>query len=329
MQRHAVTPSANNYAVWFAYHSRSHPGLRAELDRQLDAGRAIDDVTCEALYVGHFLDLELGERVAKAGGKIAHEIDGAMREIKTIGARTKAYGTQLEQARGELNAAAAADDMRRVVDTLASATHDMSHHSRDLERKLFETSKEVTTLREQLEQVRVEACTDALTGTANRKAFEARLAELSAKAESGAGPLSLILCDIDFFKRVNDTFGHLTGDQVIRFVATVMQRACPEGGMVARLGGEEFALVCPNIDQRSAMALAEKIRVTVENKRLVRRASNEDLGQITISLGVAGRSMREGTASFVERADAALYASKRSGRNKVTLAPPTTLVAAA
>lgn len=329
MQAHGVTPSPNHYAVWFAYHSRSHPALRAELDRQLDAGRAVDDVTCEALYVSHFLDLEMGERVARAGGKIASEIDGAMREIKTIGARTKAYGTQLEQARGELRAVSAAEDMRRVVDSIASATHDMTHHSRDLERKLFETSKEVTTLREQLEQVRVEASTDALTGTANRKAFETRLAELSARADTGSGALSLILCDIDFFKRVNDTFGHLTGDQVIRFVATVMQRAMPADGLVARLGGEEFAMLCPNIDQRSAMDLAERIRVAVENKRLVRRASNEDLGQITISLGVAGRALRESGASLVERADAALYASKRSGRNKTTLAAPMSLIAAA
>jgi diguanylate cyclase len=130
--------------------------------------------------------------------------------------------------------------------------------------------------------------------------------------------LSVILCDIDFFKRVNDTFGHQTGDQVIRFIASVMDNSKPTGGLVARIGGEEFAMLAPKTNLEQAAVIAEKIRLVVKGKRLVRRSTNIDLGEITVSLGVAERHLKEQTASVLERADEALYASKRTGRNKVT-----------
>jgi diguanylate cyclase len=141
---------------------------------------------------------------------------------------------------------------------------------------------------------------------------------MATASDRGSGPVTVIMADIDFFKRINDTFGHQTGDQVIRFVATVMDRAKPKGGIVARLGGEEFAMIAPMTDRKTAMGIAEKIRQAVEGKRLVRRASNEDLGKITVSLGVAQRRPSEKPTDMVERADAALYASKRNGRNRVS-----------
>ena len=168
----------------------------------------------------------------------------------------------------------------------------------------------------------VRAPEDLTQRVANRKAFESKLDELGKEADAGGPPVSIVLCDIDFFKRVNDSFGHQTGDQVIRFVATVMTRAAPQDAMVARLGGEEFAILMAGYDLRAVGTLAERVRKTVETKRLVRRASNEDLGQITVSLGYAMREGGEGGADFVDRADAALYASKRGGRNRSTAANP-------
>lgn len=321
METHGVTPTPANYEVWLAYHGGGHPDLKVEMERHMLAGRQIDDVLCEALYLTHFADLALSHRVAQAGGRIASEINGVMRDLKSVGARTEAYGSRLQHARTQLSKTNAGADVRHVIDSLSDATSEMANQSQDLQNKLLEASREVSVLREQLEQVRVEATTDSLTGVANRKAFETHLSELAKAADAGGGPLSMIMCDIDFFKRVNDSFGHLTGDQVIRFVATVMQRAAPDGAVVARLGGEEFVLLCPRIDANGACALAERIRMAVENKRLVRRASNEDLGQITVSLGVAERLSKEEPVMFLERADAALYASKRGGRNRATLAP--------
>ena len=319
MAQRSIAPTPENYAVWLCYLTKAKTDLVTALDDLMKSGKPINERICEELYTTHFEDVGVGSRMLKAGGKIAAEMEGVVRELKDAGEHTKAYGVQLQAAQGELAKNAANNKASDVVASLVGATNEMAQRSKSLEAKLIESGREVETLREQLELVKVEASTDALTGISNRKEFETRLAELSAKADAGGGPLSLVMCDIDFFKRINDTFGHQTGDQVIRFVATVMDRAKPESGMVARIGGEEFAILAPNTTRKEAMIIAEKIRAAVQGKRLVRRSSNIDLGEITVSLGVAQRQLAEKSAAHVERADTALYMSKRTGRNKVTL----------
>jgi diguanylate cyclase len=319
MAERSITPTPENYAVWLCYLTGSKADLKSAMDKIIKSGRPIDDRACDELYVTHFEDVSVGSRMLKAGGKIAAEMQDVVRGLKDVGEHTKAYGAQLEVAQSELAKTDAKRDTSQVVASLVGATHEMASKSKSLEAKLIESGREIEILREQLELVKVEASTDALTGVANRKEFETQLAELSASADSGGGPLSLVVCDIDFFKRVNDTFGHQTGDQVIRFVASVMDLAKPEGGMVARIGGEEFAMLAPNTTRKAALVIAEQIRVAVESKRLVRRSTNIELGKITVSLGVAQRRLTEKTSAHVERADAALYTSKRIGRNKVTM----------
>ena len=319
MADRSITPTPENYAVWLCYYTDAKMELKIAIDALIKAGTPIDDRVCDELYVAYFEDVSVGSRMLKAGGKIAAEMQDVVRGLKDVGEHTKAYGVQLQVAQKELVKRGVAGDAREVVASLVGATNVMASKSHSLETQLIESGREIECLREQLELVRVEASTDALTGIANRKEFETQLETLSADADAGGGPLSLLMCDIDLFKRVNDTFGHQTGDQVIRFVATIMDQAKPKNGLVARIGGEEFAMLAPNTSRKAALIIAEQIRVAVEGKRLVRRSTNIDLGTITVSLGVAQRQLLEGTTTFVERADAALYMSKRNGRNKVTL----------
>jgi diguanylate cyclase len=329
MAEQSITPTPENYAVWLCYLTKSKLDLTTEMDELIASGRPLDDRVCDTLYETYFEDVTVGSRLLKAGGKIAAEMQDVVRDLKDVGEHTKAYGKQLRVAQSEL---ARTDDHQNtigVVETLVGATNVMASKSDELESRLLESGREIETLREQLEIVKVEASTDALTGVANRKEFETRLAEMAAQADTGAGPLSIIMCDIDFFKRINDSFGHQTGDQVIRFVASVMDRGKPRDGLVARIGGEEFAMLAPNTTRQAATKLAEQIRIAVEGKRLVRRSTNIDLGQITVSLGVAQRRPNEKTVAQIERADKALYESKRTGRNKVSVEPVPTITAKA
>jgi diguanylate cyclase len=319
MSERAITPTPENYAVWLCYFLKEKPDLVAKMDALMKSGAHIDDHVCDELYATFLEAQSFGARIMTAGGKIAAEMADVVRGLKDVSQHTKEYGQQLQVAQSELSKNTDHATATGVVANLVGATNQMESKTRAIEERLVESGKEISALREQLEAVKVEASTDALTGVANRKEFDTRLAELSAQADAGGGPLSMIICDIDFFKRVNDTFGHQTGDQVIRFVATTLERARPENGLVARIGGEEFALLAPNTDRKAAMALAEQVRIAVESKRLVRRSTNIDLGKITVSLGVAQRSLNEKPAAQIARADAALYESKRTGRNKVTL----------
>jgi diguanylate cyclase len=207
-----------------------------------------------------------------------------------------------------------------MVDNLTDATQRVQRENQALEDRLADTTAEVARLRKHLEAVRREAMTDGLTNLANRKAFDEALERALQAADVSGEPVTLAVLDIDHFKAFNDTWGHQTGDQVIRYVAGVIGRAGPEPRTAARYGGEEFALILPGEDIGAALVILEKIREEVGSRVLKRRSTNQDLGMVTVSVGLAERMPGEPQGSLIERADAALYASKRSGRNRTTRA---------
>ncbi len=158
------------------------------------------------------------------------------------------------------------------------------------------------------------ATTDGLTGLTNHRTFQARLDEHLLGAQRYGRKLSLILCDIDHFKSVNDTYGHPVGDVVLKGVAAILAREARTTDVVARYGGEEFAVVMPETDTAGALVIAERIRERV--KALVTGTEQGPL-QVTLSLGVATFPQdAEGKAALVERADGCLYHAKRHGRNQ-------------
>jgi diguanylate cyclase (GGDEF)-like protein len=157
------------------------------------------------------------------------------------------------------------------------------------------------------------ALTDPLTGLANRRHFDAQLARLLVQAELGGSEASLVLVDIDHFKRVNDQHSHVVGDGVLRLVADEMTRLSRASDLAARIGGEEFAVLLPATGPVEALAVAERLRASVAELDLSELA---DGLRITVSAGVAG-SGKSGSRDLLAAADAALYAAKRGGRNRV------------
>jgi diguanylate cyclase len=129
--------------------------------------------------------------------------------------------------------------------------------------------------------------------------------------------MALVLTDIDHFKAFNDTFGHLTGDQVLRLVAIAVKQNVKGQDIAARYGGEEFAIILPSTTLRAALTVADHVRRAVMTKELMKRSTGEHLGRVTISVGVATLRNGETPQSLIERADNCLYAAKRCGRNRV------------
>ncbi|MEJ0061008.1 MAG: GGDEF domain-containing protein [Terricaulis sp.] len=204
------------------------------------------------------------------------------------------------------------------MSSLAAATLDMANHNQHLTDQLQRSTKEIETLRTSLESVRVESLTDSLTGLSNRRMFDETLRMRLGEARSQRTELCLLMCDIDHFKRFNDTWGHHTGDQILRFLASAMQSHAKPDHLIARYGGEEFGMILPRTNLSIAGNIAEALRAAIQAKRLRRRSTNEDLGQVTISIGIARLQPGDTPQGLVERADACLYASKRNGRNQVT-----------
>jgi diguanylate cyclase len=178
-------------------------------------------------------------------------------------------------------------------------------------------TREIQTLQQELDRARKRALTDTLTGLANREALYGALESAVHDAEQDDTELCLLVLDIDHFKRVNDTHGHLVGDRVIRFVASTLKRLVKGKDTAARFGGEEFAVVLPDTPVGGAMALAENIRRAIADARLVRSDTREPLNQITVSVGVGSYRRGEDINSLFDRTDQALYAAKSGGRNRV------------
>jgi diguanylate cyclase (GGDEF)-like protein len=156
--------------------------------------------------------------------------------------------------------------------------------------------------------------TDSLTGIANRRAYEFELARRISQWEREGSPLILLLLDIDFFKKFNDRYGHTAGDAVLQKVAQTLQGTIRKADLVARIGGEEFAIILPGINFEEAQDVAERIRRLIESQRV-----NYDslILRVTISVGFAQLLPGEDSSSLTKRADAALYSSKEAGRNCV------------
>jgi len=163
----------------------------------------------------------------------------------------------------------------------------------------------------------MESRTDPLTELANRKHFDESINEAIRSAGQCGEPLSLLMIDIDHFKSVNDTFGHTTGDQVLRLVAISLKQNIKGQDLAARYGGEEFAIVLPNTGLKQGIAVADHVRRAVMAKELKKKSTGEIIGRITLSIGVASLLQGDTRESLIERADKCLYAAKRGGRNRV------------
>ncbi|MDB5448014.1 MAG: hypothetical protein JWQ97_3331 [Phenylobacterium sp.] len=319
MEAHQVWPTALNFELWLHYAAAKDTPLGKDIGEIVAREEPFTDALGEALAAKHLPKARLNGELLTAGDALSKELDTVSKAIESARETSEAYGAELASASQSMDGQEPAA-IKAMVETLATATQRVQRENRTLESQLADTTAEVTRLREHLETVRRDAMTDGLTNLANRKAFDEALERAVEAADSQGQPLTLAVIDIDHFKGFNDTWGHQTGDQVIRYVAGVIGRAGRGGRTAARYGGEEFALILPGDDARSALPLLEQIREEVGSRVLKRRSTNEDLGAVTVSIGLAERVAGEPQASLIERADAALYASKRSGRNRTTRA---------
>jgi len=160
---------------------------------------------------------------------------------------------------------------------------------------------------------------DGLTGALNRAAFDERLSAECKSADRHKRPLSLLMVDIDFFKRVNDNHGHQTGDQVLQTLVRLLNQSVRPGDVVARYGGEEFTVILPETDEDNAMAMADRLRRTIDDHSF-NCPTGEDF-RFTISIGCASRRPHAMMPDcLVKEADAALFRAKKTGRNRVVSA---------
>ncbi|HET6970869.1 MAG TPA: GGDEF domain-containing protein [Phenylobacterium sp.] len=319
MEAHRVWPTTLNFELWMHFVAAKDSVVAAKISTLIQSGVPFTDQVGEQIAAEHLPGAKLSGEILDAGKSLSQELDSVSRAIESARETSEAYGQQLATATESL-AEQDSDAVRAMVENLTVATRKVREENQALESQLADTTDELGRLREHLEQVRRDAMTDALTSLANRKAFDECLEKSVAQADQKGEPLTLAVVDIDHFKNFNDTWGHQTGDQVIRYVASVIGRLAEGQRFAARYGGEEFAVIFPGEKAQVALAALEAAREEISSRILKRRSTNEDLGAITISVGIAEAKAGDLPTSLLERADGALYASKRSGRNRSSLA---------
>jgi diguanylate cyclase len=314
-----LAPTPTNYSVWHSHISGENPGLSRSIQELV--ARAIP-ITDEMLsdfwrrFCAPAMDpsvvTDAGERLGRVMASIAESISGA-------GAATSGFTDALARFGDEIVAAVRMPDMagvmREATRRMLVETRRMVESARGLDGDLRVASREVQVLRNDLEEARRQAMSDPLTSVANRKAFDERLAKEMAAANESGSDLALVLLDIDHFKRFNDSFGHVIGDEALKLVAHALVAGVKGRDMVARYGGEEFAVILPATSIAHALGLANGLGAAVKGRRMLLKSTGRDLGRITVSLGVARYRPGESASDLVRRADAALYAAKNRGRD--------------
>ncbi len=258
---------------------------------------------------------ELPDQVGALAGQLKAQIDQLSRILEGANKDTRAFGKTLDTAASQMDGSDLIPHLRAIVDNVASATRVMQTRNEALEQQLELSSLEVRALNARVEEIHKESQVDALTGLANRRGLDARLSEAVAKRSNGA--ICVLMGDVDHFKQFNDQWGHSAGDQVLRLVAECFKSHAKEHNTVARLGGEEFVVVLTDTTLEDAISVADGICRSVASKKVVRRATGETLGTITVSIGVARFEPGESTNDILERADACLLTAKQAGRNGV------------
>lgn len=316
MSEHNVPATPSNYMVWYTHVSGREPDLTRMISILLDNDQDFTNAVSSDLYTKFFTTSTEDVTLHEATERVEGELQRILEYVGEAGDDASAYGKSLESVQGDILGANDVNALKNAVTKVLKDTRKMEEANSSLESKLAESTNEVGQLRDDLEDMRRETLTDALTGIPNRKLFDMELRRQARDAMEAGEPLSLLMIDIDHFKKFNDTYGHQTGDEVLKLLASTMAKAVKGEDISARYGGEEFAVILPRTDLAGALKVANGIRERISTKKLVNRSNNQDLGKITVSIGAGVFEFGEPLTNFIKRTDQALYKAKAMGRDR-------------
>ncbi|HXY97762.1 MAG TPA: diguanylate cyclase, partial [Steroidobacteraceae bacterium] len=327
MARQSAALHPISYTLWYEHVAGINPPLSNVLEASLAAKLPLGEDDVYDLHARYIVarDMEVLDRLQR---KLRDVLEEAAQTAASALEDSGQFEAALRDTRTRLTGASSLEGVHAIIAELARETTRMHSATEAVQQKLESRAREVELLTRQLEQAKSEALLDPLTGLKNRRGFELAVKELDASSSAFKGA-ALLLADIDHFKQINDKHGHLLGDKILRAIGQTLQSNIKGRDIAARPGGDEFAVLLQQTPLAGARALAEQIRAAVAAGRIRRPDSNEQPGSVTLSIGVAAGGSDDTLESLLARADAALYAAKRAGRNRVSADANEVLLAAA
>ena len=304
-----------HYEIWYAYVTGQKPGLNQAINDALAKEKGLTDIALEQIYEQHFCPFNTQAGISRVGSKVSRTIGNAIQMLDELILTTTRSRNEFNDASTKLTNASDQKSIRAIANVIIHSLRDVEIHYSTLEQRFVDARRNLDELQNALSIATAEASRDNLTGLVNCRHFDTAIEQAIGKVAEGS-PLSVLMVDIDHFKKFNDEFGHLTGDSVLRLVASAMTQSVRDTDLVARYGGEEFAIILPNTTLTHAIEIGERIRSTVVSRKLKRRSTGEVLGVVTVSTGAASYHTGETSRDLIERADECLYLAKSLGRNR-------------
>ena len=260
------------------------------------------------------------ERVVVENTKLAVKglLDVIASSVAQFLDRTDAYSGHLSESREAIQKATSLENIKAIEQELLGNIDRLHKANTEYRSQLAKANEHISKQQEQLAKLEVDVGTDFLTGLPNRRTMEDRLRENVDRSNRYGSKFSLVIVDIDHFKKVNDEHGHMAGDRTLKAIAGLLSEHMRGSDVLARYGGEEFVMILPETADEQAERMAERIRAHVENATF---KYNGQTIRVTVSAGVGEVLKPKDTADHLfERVDAALYKAKQTGRNKVVCA---------
>ena len=343
MGRHDAALNPVTFTVWYEHAAGINAKLSQAIEKALALGKRFDDAIMALLYKAHIAQVD-ELTMQRLSGRLDKVMDEVAECATLTGTQAGVFGVQLDGLSQALQAHDVPELSPQVNEALAG-TAEMKLSAEALQLQVTASRAEIERLRSDLVTARDEAVLDPLSGVLNRKGFDQKLRALLAEAHEPGSSHCLIMFDIDHFKKVNDTHGHVMGDRVIRALGDILRSCVAEHAgastntapvtapttasntafnttahAVARYGGEEFAILLPRTSIEHGTRIAEAVRSKTKAIKIRNRTTQEVILTITISGGVAAMEHGDDAPSFIARADRALYRAKQAGRDRVSCA---------
>ncbi len=315
-KQYGVTPNPANFAVWYTYFNGNVPALRTEMETILNDEYGYADRYGRELFEKYLLDED--SALAELDRAVRHLLSSLAKRIEQLAQSLSSQTEKLQAATEKLAQPLDQDELNQLTQTVLSTAQGLRDNTLEFEEVILSSAQEIQRLRKELIEARMASMQDELTGLLNRRAFNETIAELTVEYESQPDRLHLIMTDIDHFKKFNDTYGHLTGDSVLRYFARLMLKTKRPNEVVCRYGGEEFAIIVRDDTLEEVIERANELREKLSQAQLKRKTDGKHLGVITASFGIGQfKGAEDSIEAFIERADEALYLAKKCGRNQV------------